>query len=194
MIIVIGHPLALAGPDGARPGGAAALAAMAAARSGSTVQLVGKIGDDEPGDAVVLALATAGVGHVALLRDPARRTPVVTPTVSSEDPESEADTEATVDDHSDADQRPTLEAADVELGLRYLTDYRVVVVADPVSDAILGAASEAARYAGAQLVVVAADASAPGATLPEEALVLAAADADPEGCLLYTSPSPRDRG
>ena len=41
------------------------------------MELIGRAGDDPAGDAMLLALARASVGHVALLRDPARPTPIV---------------------------------------------------------------------------------------------------------------------
>ena len=79
MIVVVGVPAW----DGSMKGGAAGRAceiALAAAAAGSGVELVGRTGDDDAGDALVLALAAGGVGHVALLRDPARPTRRVTRT------------------------------------------------------------------------------------------------------------------
>jgi hypothetical protein len=56
-----------------------------------------------------------------------------------------------------------LPAADAELALRYLPAYRVVVVADDVDDATLAAATTAASWAGAHLVVIAvSDREPPG--------------------------------
>ena len=46
---------------------------MAAAAPRAAVEIVGRVGDDPDGDALMIALARAGVGHVAVLRDPARR-------------------------------------------------------------------------------------------------------------------------
>ena len=56
--------------------GSAARIALTAADRGAAVQLIGKVGDDPDGEALILALAQGHVGHVALLRDPAHRTPV----------------------------------------------------------------------------------------------------------------------
>ena len=57
MIAVIGTPrLRGTGSDADVAGLAAAIAAAAAA-AGSRVELIGKLGDDSPGDAVLLALA-----------------------------------------------------------------------------------------------------------------------------------------
>lgn len=53
-----------------------------------------------------------------------------------------------------AGERPTLEAADLELALRYLPDARVVVVAEPVTDDAADAIAGGASFWGAQLVVV----------------------------------------
>ena len=58
---------------------------------------------------------------------------------------------------------PTLEPADVELGLRYVPDFRVLVLAAPELPSLLAAAAEAAGFAGAHLIVIAP----PRATLGE---------------------------
>src|SRR3954447_20614853 len=103
--------------------------ALAAARTGAAVQVVGRTGDDPTADAVVLDLARGGVGHVALLRDPARATAlerqlpetVTTDPLDEEDEEGADDEEGAEDDEDGSaggPSRPTLEAADVELGLR----------------------------------------------------------------------------
>src|SRR4029453_11268758 len=77
VIVVVGGPLLGRSQDGPQPAGLSGSIAAAAATAGSTVELVGRVGEDADGEALVLALARAGVGHVALLRDPARATPVV---------------------------------------------------------------------------------------------------------------------
>ncbi|MEJ7697521.1 MAG: hypothetical protein WKF78_13100 [Candidatus Limnocylindrales bacterium] len=51
-----------------------ALVAVAAVRGGARVELISKIGDDAIGDELSLALAGAGIGHVATLRDAAHAT------------------------------------------------------------------------------------------------------------------------
>ena len=63
------------------------------------------------------------------------------------------------------------------LALRYLTDYRVVVVVHPATPALLAEAASASGWGGAHLVVVVGvgDETPPG--LPDDALVIAA---DPE--------------
>ncbi|MDQ6795797.1 MAG: PfkB family carbohydrate kinase [Chloroflexota bacterium] len=183
MIVVVGNPLARAPELGGGVAGTPARTAVAAARAGASVQLVGKAGDDPAGDAVLLALAAAGVGHVALLRDPARGTPMA---VGPEDadavegPFSNDEPEAWPQViPEDPAARPSLEPADVELALRYLSDYRAIVIAEPQPDAIVAIAAEAAAYTGAQLVlVVAADSIAP---VPTAALVLESPAHDPDG-------------
>ena len=71
VIVVVGDPsLRLAGESvTAEPDGPAAAIARACAAAGATVQLAGKVGDDPPGDEILLGLTRHGIGHVALLRD-----------------------------------------------------------------------------------------------------------------------------
>ncbi len=78
MIVIVGNP-AWRAADPAVPAGRACEVAVAAAARGRRVELLGRAGDDAAGDALLLALAQAGVGHVAVLRDPARPTPIVEP-------------------------------------------------------------------------------------------------------------------
>ena len=143
MIVVIGSPSALSRDSVVRAGGLPSLVAIAAASHGRTVQLVGRVGDDSAADAVLQDLARHGVGHVAVLRDAAHPTPVDPPA-----------------DGSAADRfTPTaglgLEPEDVELALRYLTDFAVVAV---VGDAgvVLPVVERAASWGAAALVVVGA--------------------------------------
>jgi sugar/nucleoside kinase (ribokinase family) len=157
VIVVIGNPIGRAGELGGGVDGVAVRAAIAAGRAGSTVQLVGKTGDDPLGDQVLIALAAAGVGHVAMLRDPSHATPLAVP--ADDDTTGgamlEADSEAAIRVvPANVADRPTLEPADVELALHYLPDQRVIVVAESQPDAVVAVASEAAAYAGATLLVV----------------------------------------
>ena len=73
---------------------------------------------------------------------------------------------------------PRLDAADIELGLSYVSDCRVLVIADELDGAALAAAIEGAQYHRAHLVVAGslpADAKARAAPqLPDDATVLAA--------------------
>ncbi len=76
---------------------------------------------------------------------------------------------------------PALDAADVDLGLRYLTEFAVVVIAEPMDEATTGVVAEAARWTDARLVVVIPrDAPIPGG-LPSDAVVFEAPDTDPDG-------------
>lgn len=95
MIVVIGA-LGLRGNiEEPAPDGLAPAIACAAAAAGARVELISKAGDDPAGDAVLLALARAGVGHVATLRDPARHTPV---RARLDEPSDPAADEAAVDE------------------------------------------------------------------------------------------------
>jgi hypothetical protein len=143
MIVVVGRPAILArsapGPAddaSAQPAGVVASIAVAAAAAGARVELVGTIGDDDDGDALTVGLSRAGVGHAALLRDPAARTPCV------QEPEAPL---------------PRLEAADIELGLRYHAEYRVLVLAEALPDDAERTALDAASFQGAAVVAVVPD-------------------------------------
>jgi len=165
--------------------------ARAAAAVGVRVELISKAGDDPAGDAVLLALASAGVGHVATLRDHARPTPVraqsAEPTDSA-DPTADAEVDLAsdgqagdpADDETSGDAPPTLDADDVSLALRYLTDFEVLVAVHPSSD-VLAEAVAAAGWTGARLVVVTESDTEIPAGVPTDALVVAAAADDAEG-------------
>ena len=77
--------------------GLAADVALAAAAAGAPVQIVGRVGEDAAGEAALLDLARRGVGHVAVLRDAARATPVDQPAPGPDD----------ADDVDDADAAPS---------------------------------------------------------------------------------------
>jgi sugar/nucleoside kinase (ribokinase family) len=180
MIVVVGNPIGRAAELGGGVDGTAARAAIAAVRAGADVQLVGKTGEDPLGDEVLMALAAAGVGHVAILRDPYHPTPLAVPDDEAPAPsamlEGEDEPRVAVMP-TDPAERPALDAADVELALRYLPDQRVIVVAEPQTDAVVAAAGEAAEYAGARLVVVASGSS----QRPARALVVEAPTDDRDG-------------
>ena len=72
---------------------------------------------------------------------------------------------------------PRLDAADLDLGLRYLAECQVLVVAEPLPADVVRVAAEAAAYHGAALVVGAADA-ADSTDLPDDATVLQMPDGD----------------
>jgi hypothetical protein len=178
MIVVIGSPLLAPGTGPERAQGLCSSIARAAAQGGAAVQLVGKVGDDPDGDAVLLALAQAGIGHVAVLRDPAHRTPrasVLTDAVVAPDSTAVgagasvaaamAQLEAGTPTDTPPPERLPLEAADVELALRYLVDYRVVVVAELLGDAAGRVVADAAAFASAETIVVVQPGFPPPATL-----------------------------
>jgi hypothetical protein len=78
-------------------------------------------------------LGRAGIGHAALLRDPGGSTPVSGRLTS---------------------QLPRLDAADVDLGLRYVIGFTVLILADALSPDAESAAIEAAAYHDAALIAV----------------------------------------
>lgn len=164
MIIVLGRPRAYRPePDGAlAPGGLAVEVALAAARGGAEVELVGAVGDDPEGDRIVIELGRAGVGHAALMRDPATHTPLV-------------------GQPRDTRPLPRLDAADVELGLRYQRECRVLVISAELDPPALVAAQEAAEFHGAAVVMVAASGAVDPESLgPEVTLLERPAVEDPE--------------
>ena len=145
------------------------------------MELVGRAGDDPAGDALMIALARAGVGHVALLRDPARPTPLIEPAPDAEESSLLDDDTGEARVVAPAAAGPRLEAPDVDLGLRYLTAFGVIVVTPEALEAALAVATDAAAFAGAHLVVLVEEGSDPPAGVPGAATVLAAPGSDPDG-------------
>jgi sugar/nucleoside kinase (ribokinase family) len=166
VIVVVGAPGWREGQP-AGPAGLACEVALAAAGRGSRVELVGRVGDDPAGDALLIALARAGVGHAAVLRDSARRTPRLAPPVEPEGPVAETTTSDPVLD------APRLDPADVSLGLSYLTSFGVLVVTDDVPPGALPAALDGAAFAGAHVILLLAPGATPPEQLPASATVLA---------------------
>jgi sugar/nucleoside kinase (ribokinase family) len=175
VIVVVGQPYLRETEQGAALDGLAARIAAAAVTQGRSVQLVGRVGEDPEGDAVVLALAKAGVGHVALLRDAGRATPrTVVPTDG--DPAEATDVPGPPTEWSS-----DLDAADVDLALRYLTDYAVVVLADPAGEDVVGVVADAAGWVGARLILVLPPGQDVPQRLPADVIVFEAPAADPDG-------------
>ncbi len=176
MIVVVGQPL-LERRDGAsRPAGIAAEVARAAAARGARVELVGKAGADPDGDELMLALARAGIGHVALLRDAACVTPRFVRTAADEpgllaDDERAAIGDATRIEPAEAVLHPALEANDVDLALRYLTDLSVLVLADATPE-LAPVVADAASWANATLIVLVEPGARPPGGLPDDAILL----------------------
>ena len=185
MIVVIGQPVLTRVEGNPVATGSAARIALTAADRGAAVQLIGKVGDDPDGEALVLALAQGHVGHVALLRDPAHRTPVQVDEADTIDEELTEPDEILAPEGErpggDRADRPALDAGDVELGLRYLTEFRVVVVADDLDETALRVAAEAAGWNNGTLVAVVPAGRPESAGLPPDAIVLGAPDADVDG-------------
>lgn len=152
MIVIVGRPGLGANGQLDR---LSARIAFAAASAGGEVELVGSVGDDAEGDDVVVALGRVGIGHAAILRDPAGTTPV-----TSEVPD-EGEAEDT--------RLPRLDAGDVDLGLRYLPECRVLIAAEPLPEDALRVVIDAAAYHGAQLVVI-----GEARDVPDDATVLEA--------------------
>jgi hypothetical protein len=102
--------------------------ARLAAATGARVEMVGAASPDSIGDARLVQLAQAGIGHATVVRSGADR----------------------------------LEAADLDLALRYLPDVRAIVLIGP-DPSLVAPAVAASGWSGAGLVVVAT--SSGGATL-----------------------------
>jgi hypothetical protein len=166
-----------------RAAGLATAIARAAAAVGSEVEVVGKVGEDPGGDAILLDLAAGNIGHVAILRDPSRPTPAIEPTPVDE-PAFDEDGDGDPPNADHAERMTTLsglslEAADIELALRYLPDYRVLVVADSLAEPSLRVALAAASWNGAALVVI-VPAGATQPTAGDDATVIEAPPDDPD--------------
>jgi pfkB family carbohydrate kinase len=182
VIVVVGNPVLVATEPRPRAGGLAAGIAVAAASAGGDVQLVGKAGDDPAGEAALLDLAGRGVGHVAILRDPSVPTPkwpdpAATESAAFDDPVGEPEGDSA--SAATPSAGPVLEAADIELALRYLPDYRVLIVADPLPLASLEVVLAARSWSEAVLIVLLRSGSEPPTLIPD-ATVLEAPDSDPD--------------
>ena len=172
MIVVIGQPV-LGTVDGEPVAtGSPARIALAAAARGALVQLVGKVGEDADGEALVLALAQGGVGHVAIQRDPTH------PTARAASTDDDA---AGMTEGGSGGPGPALDAADIELALRYLTEFRVIVVADDLDDAALRVAADATGWSNGTLIDVVADGRREPDGLPPDAIVLGSPAGDADG-------------
>ena len=163
------------GPD-AQAAGLAPSIAIGAAAEGARVELIGKVGDDPVGDAVLLALARQRVGHVAILRDPARQTRVVE-SILDEAVDAVAETADASPASSPADDPPLLDAADAGLALHYLPEI-AVIVAVHLPPEVLAEVILAAGWASTSLVVIVPEGKEPPADLPKDAVTLAAIDTD----------------
>jgi sugar/nucleoside kinase (ribokinase family) len=187
VIVVIGSPIGWLRDEEVVPTGTPALAALAAAAAGREVQLVGRTGDDQTADALLLSLTRGGVGHVALLRDPARPTPLAPEPVSDDPgPASSDDTPAPAPEPRSLPAREpcslaALDAGDVDLGLRYLTNFAVVVLAEPAGPEVVRVVADAASWNAAPLVIVVDPGTEPSDGLPPDAIVFEAPADDRDG-------------
>jgi len=176
VIVVVGSPIGRQTEQGIEATGVAATVGRVAAAAGAQVQLVGKVGEGAAGDAVLLSLVRSHVGHVAVLRDASAAARVT---------RSAPDGERVLGDEEPptagaSGERSRLDSGDLELALRYLPDYRVIVVTDSLEETALGTVVAAARWSGAQLIIVVSAGSNP-VGVPEDATVLESPDVDPDG-------------
>jgi sugar/nucleoside kinase (ribokinase family) len=179
VIVVIGEVIAREDQAGeVAPAGFSALLALAAAQGGAKVEIVSRIGDDPAGDEVLLAFARAGVGHVATLRDAGLGTRRVSDTTDAVLIEDGSSADAT--DAPEPGGEAVLDDGDVALALRYLTDFRVIVLVHPTDARIVSEAAAASGWASAQLVVVVLPGIEPELDVGDDVLVLSA-DRDAEG-------------
>jgi hypothetical protein len=191
VIVVVGQPLYRESEAGATVDGLPARIALSAAAQGRSVQLVGKAGEDEAGDAVVLALAQGGVGHVALLREAGR--PTLQAASAGDDaidaaeqtPTGAVDTEDATTGSGGPSEPATagasLEAADIDLALRYLTEFAVLVLADSAASDVVRVVGAAAGWAGSKLIVVVPTGDPVPEGLPPDAIAFEAPGVDPDG-------------
>jgi hypothetical protein len=128
----------------------------------------------------VVALGRLGIGHSALVRDPVLPTPVLAVATTDDDvAEVDADGPAARLLPEDPAARPALDAADVDLALKFLPGAGVIALTDPMPESAVSAAAEGGAFAGARLIVLLA-AGASASALPAEATVLEA-PADDDG-------------
>jgi hypothetical protein len=173
VIVVIGSPvLRGSGTSNGEVAGLAGQVALAVAAAGRAVQVVGKVGDDDAGDALMVALTRDGIGHAALLRDAAHPTAVLAATAP--DREADLDDAFAPDDADgspgfDAPEGLPLEAADIELALRYLTAFQVLVIAAPLDAGSLHTALDSAGFSGAHVIRLDVSRSAGGEAAATEA-------------------------
>ncbi len=155
MIVVLGRPhVYRPEPDGElAPGGLAVELAVAAARSGAEVEMVGSIGDDPEGDRIVVELGRAGVGHSGLRRDPSTRTPLL----------GQAKGQRPL---------PRLDGVDVERSMRDLAECRVLVVSAELDGEALSQAQAAAEHHHAAAVILAPAGSIDPDSLESEVTLL----------------------
>ncbi len=147
MIVVLGRPGL--SRQGALDGTCARIA-LTALHAGGDVEVVGSVGDDADGDAAVTLMGSLGIGHAAVLRDPAGVTP----------------------HEGEIGPLPRLDAADIDLGLKYIAECQVLVVADPLDTEAMRVAADAATYHRAALVVLTPEGGEQPSLMTDEATLL----------------------
>ena len=189
MIAVVGSPVGRRSSAGLRAAGLPVAIARAVVAAGGAAQLVGKLGEGTDADAIALSLAADRIGHVALLRTPGPAAILAGEASSAAEADGGLDRLAGLDGsdepagaaRSDGPPTSSMDAGDLELALRYLPDYGVVVLAEPLDPVARSAAVEAARWSGATVIVVAAAGDESASMAPEFATVLEAPSEDEEG-------------
>jgi hypothetical protein len=171
VIVVIGSPILRLTPGRtpAEAGGLAADVAVSSAAAGAAVELIGNVGRDDAGDRVLVSLNASRVGHAAMLRDAANATPTEID-AGEERPEWPEDSVLGPDSSTEPGSAPVrglpLAAADIDLALRYLVEFRVLVIATGLNPAAAGAALDAAAFTGAHVVRLDGDRARADAAAP----------------------------
>ena len=175
MIVVIGALRLRGSGDDSDAAGLVSSVATAAAAGDARVEVIARLGDDPAGDAVLLSLARQKVGHVAVLRDLGEATAMV-PDDVAETPDPAAP-DATTAPAAPTPTKADLEAADVNLALRYLPQIGVIVAVH-LPDDVLAEAVAAATWADTALVVIVPAGASVPADLPPTAVTLEIDDQD----------------
>lgn len=120
---------------------------------------------------------------MALLRDATRHTPrLVGSAEDSLAPDADDEVGGTPRiEPADAAQRPGLDVGDVELGLRYLTEFRVIVACDPLDAATARVVADAANWSTTTLMAIVPAGGPEPVSLPDDSIVLQAPASDPDG-------------
>jgi hypothetical protein len=131
------------------PGKLALEVARRAAATGASVEMVGVAAPDAAGDARLVELAGAGIGHATVVRSSADR----------------------------------LEAADLDLALRYLPDVRAIVLVAPDASLVAPAAA-GSGWSGAGLIIVAGATDGPATSADHPTEKAPAIDSAPQAIVL----------
>lgn len=156
MILVIGS-LAYDAAGRTAAGRTAAIAREVARRQ-RRVEVVARIGDDEAGDQLLLALARDGVGHVAVLRDAGRATALAVLEDASPGSERPVVEELLEDEAASqlpvARDGPRLQPNDVALAIEYLDGVQLVVVDVGDDASTVRASVTGAEFHGAHVLAL----------------------------------------